>query len=83
MIRSLWAAKLTWVSRARLYVMIDGGFDCLSRKADGEEEVKWLLQGVKFGRKALDSDIEYISFIPYILVPYRPLLEPQRIKIQL
>ena len=45
--------------------------------------MKWLLHGVKFGRKALDSDIEYISFIPYILVPYRPLLEPQRIKIQL
>ena len=29
--------------------------------------MKWLLQGVKFGRKALDSDLEYISFIPYIL----------------
>ena len=51
-----------------------GGLDCLSRKAAGEGEVKWLLKGVKFGRKALDSDIEYISFITYILVPYHPLL---------
>ena len=40
--------------------MIDGGFDCLSRKAAGEGEVKWLLQNVNFGRKALDFDIEYI-----------------------
>ena len=34
-------------SRARHYVRIDGGLDCLSRKAAGEGEVKWLLREVK------------------------------------
>ena len=32
----------------------------LASEAGGEGEVKWLLQNVNFGRKALDFDIEYI-----------------------